>query len=101
MDEADFTIVQDIIRILNEQRKVEWIDVHNLRAQKYGNELHIDCHMTLPNYFDLNRVHEEVALVDQMINREAHTDTELVYPYRPLPAILLPLLQHAQLPHTL
>ena len=77
MDEADFTIVQDIIRILNEQRKVEWIDIHNLRAQKYGNELHIDCHMTLPNYFDLNRVHEEVALVDKLINKEAHIDTEL------------------------
>ncbi len=77
MDEADFTIVQDIIRILNEQRKVEWIDVHNLRAQKYGNELHIDCHMTLPNYFDLNRVHEEVALVDRMINTETHINTEL------------------------
>lgn len=77
MDEADFNIVQDIIRILNEQRKVEWIDVHNLRAQKYGNELHVDCHMTLPNYFDLNRVHEEVALVDKLINENAHVDTEL------------------------
>lgn len=76
MDEADFTIVQDLIRILNEQRKVEWIDVHNLRAQKYGHELHIDCHLTLPNYFDLNRVHDEVHLVDELINKEAKIKTE-------------------------
>ena len=55
----------------------EWIDIHNFRAQKYGNELHIDCHMTLPNYFDLNRVHEEVSLVDKLINEEASIKTEL------------------------
>lgn len=77
MDEADIDIVQHIINVLNEQRKPEWIDVHNLRAQKYGPELHIDCHMTLPNYFDLNRVHEEVALVDKLINQRGGIKTEL------------------------
>lgn len=76
MDETDFNIVSDIVKVLGEQRRDEWIDIHNLRAQKYGNELHIDCHLTLPNYFDLNRVHEEVKLVDQMVNREAGIVTE-------------------------
>ena len=77
MDEADFKIVDHVISVLNEKRKVEWIDVHNLRAQKYGNELHIDCHMTLPNYFDLNRVHQEISLVDLLINDEVSIKTEL------------------------
>jgi cation diffusion facilitator family transporter len=77
MDEADFKIVDDVIAVLNAKRKVEWIDVHNLRAQKYGNELHIDCHMTLPNYFDLNRVHQEVHLVDVLINTDVSIKTEL------------------------
>lgn len=76
MDEADFIVVSDVVKILNDQRKEEWIDVHNFRAQKYGNELHIDCHVTLPNYFDLNRVHEEVSLIDKLINQEV-TKTEL------------------------
>ncbi|MDB5007034.1 MAG: cation diffusion facilitator family transporter [Mucilaginibacter sp.] len=76
MDEADFGVVTEIVEVLNEKRRVEWIDIHNFRAQKYGNELHIDCHMTLPNYFDLNRVHEEVKLVDMLINKEV-TRTEL------------------------
>lgn len=70
MDEADFGVVLDILKVLNEKRKDEWIDIHNFRAQKYGNELHIDCHMTLPNYFDLNRVHGEVSLVDKLVNNE-------------------------------
>lgn len=77
MDEADFQVVSDIVAILNDKRRDEWIDIHNFRAQKYGNELHIDCHMTLPNYFDLNRVHEEVSLVDKLINEEASIKTEL------------------------
>ncbi|RYD90015.1 MAG: cation transporter [Sphingobacteriales bacterium] len=77
MDETDFGIVTNILKVLNDRRKDEWIDIHNLRAQKYGSELHIDCHLTLPNYFDLNRVHEEVSLVDKMINTEAGVKTEL------------------------
>ena len=76
MDEADFGVVTEIVKVLDEQRRDEWIDLHNFRAQKYGNELHIDCHMTLPNYFDLNRVHEEVSLVDKLINSKI-TKTEL------------------------
>jgi cation diffusion facilitator family transporter len=76
MDEADFGVVNEVIEVLNEKRKDAWIDIHNFRAQKYGNELHIDCHLTLPNYFDLNRVHLEVKLVDELINKEV-TKTEL------------------------
>jgi len=76
MDEADFTLVTEAIKVLNEKRRDSWIDIHNFRAQKYGNELHIDCHLTLPNYFDLVKVHEEVKLVDKLINEEV-TQTEL------------------------
>ncbi|WP_214071245.1 cation diffusion facilitator family transporter [Mucilaginibacter sp. dw_454] len=68
MDEADFDVVANVVKYLGDNRRDAWIDVHNLRAQKYGNELHIDCHLTLPYYFDLNKVHEEVSLVDKMLN---------------------------------
>lgn len=77
MDEADFQVVTDIIKVLGDRRREAWIDVHNLRAQKYGTELHIDCHLTLPSYFDLTTVHNEVSLVDKMINHEFGVKTEL------------------------
>ena len=76
MDETDIEVVTNVVEVLSSNRTEAWIDVHNFRAQKYGNELHIDCHLTLPNYFDLNRVHEEVSLVDKLINNEV-TKTEL------------------------
>jgi len=76
MDEADFSVVTEVIKALNEKKRDSWIDIHNFRAQKYGNDLHIDCHLTLPNYFDLTQVHEEVKKVDKLINDEV-TKTEL------------------------
>jgi cation diffusion facilitator family transporter len=76
MDETDYEVVTQVVKFLNDNRRDEWIDVHNFRAQKYGNELHIDCHLTLPYYFDLNKVHEEVSLVDKLINNDV-TKTEL------------------------
>ncbi|MGB4773743.1 MAG: cation diffusion facilitator family transporter [Daejeonella sp.] len=68
MDESDFEVVHEVVAILNAHRKNSWIDVHNLRTQRYGNELHIDCHLTLPYYFDLNQVHEEVSGLDKLVN---------------------------------
>lgn len=76
MDETDFDVVEKVVKMLDEKRRDEWIDIHNFRAQKYGNELHIDCHLTLPNYFDLIKVHEEVKRVDELINSDG-TKTEL------------------------
>ncbi len=77
MDESNIDLVKDIIEILQKNRKEPWIDVHNLRAQQYGADLHIDCHFTLPYYFDLNRVHQEISSIDKLINGNAHRKTEL------------------------
>ena len=76
MDESDTDSINEVITLLNKNRKNSWIDVHNLRAQRYGHELHIDCHVTLPYYFDLNKVHEEVSSVERLTNNEALIQTE-------------------------
>ncbi|TWR31007.1 cation transporter [Mucilaginibacter pallidiroseus] len=76
MDETDFIVVSDMVKVLDDNRRSEWIDIHNLRAQKYGSELHIDCHLTLPNYFDLIKVHEEVKMVETLVNDKAGIRTE-------------------------
>lgn len=87
MDESNVDLVKDIINILQENRKDPWIDVHNLRAQQYGADLHIDCHITLPYYFDLNHVHHEISAIDKLINGNADRKTELfIHPDPCLPA---------------
>lgn len=77
MDESNIELVKDIVAMLQENRQDAWIDVHNLRAQQYGSDLHIDCHITLPYYYDLNKVHTEISDIDKMINGNAAHATEL------------------------
>ena len=69
MDESDLTLVEEVVDILQKNRHRPWIDVHNLRTQQYGPEFHIDCHVTLPYYFDLNKVHKEISQIDELINK--------------------------------
>lgn len=76
MDESDSDTSDEIIAILNKHRKESWIDMHNLRTQRYGPDIHIDCHLTLPYYFDLNKVHREVSEVDKLVNNQANSRTE-------------------------
>lgn len=77
MDETDEQAVRQIVDILQQNRRDAWIDIHNLRVQRYGPEMHIDCHLTLPNYFDLIRVHDEVSAVDKLVNDHTKIPTEL------------------------
>ena len=77
MDESNMELVKDIVQILQQHRAYCWIDVHNLRAQQYGAELHVDCHVTLPYYFDLNAVHQEISNIDHLINISGAYQTEL------------------------
>lgn len=76
MDESDLDAIDNIISLLNNYRKDAWIDVHNLRAQRYGAEMHIDCHVTLPYYLDLNQVHAEVSEIDRSIGQNIDDKTE-------------------------
>ena len=76
MDESDFETADEVTSILNVNRKDSWIDIHNLRTQRYGPDIHIDCHLTLPYYFDLNKVHEEVSEVDAMMNSKVSSSIE-------------------------
>lgn len=57
MDEADQTIIADIVELLNQHRQSAWIDVHNLRVIDYAGFYHIDCHVTVPYFLNVNEAH--------------------------------------------
>ncbi|HMJ47515.1 MAG TPA: cation diffusion facilitator family transporter, partial [Ferruginibacter sp.] len=44
MDEADIDLLKKMVATLNNNRSVNWMDLHNLRIIKYGPTLHLDCH---------------------------------------------------------
>ena len=60
MDEQDPDLLNQIIRVLEENRRIEWIDVHNMKIQQFGANLHIDAHITLPWYYSLREAHNEM-----------------------------------------
>jgi len=65
MDEADMALLENVITEINANRNKNWVDLHNLRVIKYGPLLHIDCHLTMPWYFN---VHEAHTHMDQFTN---------------------------------
>ena len=60
MDEADITLLNKMVHYVNEHRRVNWIDIHNLRVIRYGGVLHIDCHLTVPWYLNVHEAHGEI-----------------------------------------
>ncbi|HLT06224.1 MAG TPA: cation diffusion facilitator family transporter [Cyclobacteriaceae bacterium] len=67
MDESNPKAMKATVKILNRYRKDNWIDVHNMRVQQYGGDRHIDLHLTLPYYYDLRAVHDEVHQVEEAL----------------------------------
>ncbi|WP_343674980.1 cation diffusion facilitator family transporter [Chitinophaga sp.] len=68
MDETDMQVVDKVIQVLQEHRREKWIDIHNMRVQQYGNNYHIDCHLTLPYYLLLSDGHEELKAIEKLVN---------------------------------
>lgn len=82
MDETDMKVVDRVTGILNRHRRPAWIDVHNMRVQQYGNNYHIDCHVTLPWYLNLSEVHDELKIMEDCVSRElgAHEVEFFIHP---------------------
>jgi cation diffusion facilitator family transporter len=70
MDEADSELLAHLIKWLNQNRRQNWIDLHNLRVIKYGSVLHIDCHLTVPWYLNVKEAHSEIEELAALIKKE-------------------------------
>ena len=58
MDEADTESLRRITDALEVSREPWCIDVHGLRAWRSGALQHVDLHVAVPRYFDVERVHD-------------------------------------------
>jgi cation diffusion facilitator family transporter len=77
MDEADMVLLEKMVQVLNTHRTDAWVDLHNLRVIKYGNVLHVDCHLTIPWYFNINQAHEEIDILGSLIRKDFGESLEL------------------------
>ena len=77
MDEVDEDLIEGLVKVLDEKRKEDWIDVHKFRVIKYGSSLHIDCHLTLPCYYNLEESHQSVKDLELLMEEECQQPVEL------------------------
>jgi len=77
MDEADEELLEKMVKAFNANRKENWVDVHNLRVIKYGSILHVDCHLTVPWYLNVNEAHAEIEALGSIIKKEFGESIEL------------------------
>lgn len=77
MDEQDTEIVSAIIKVLEDNREIDWIDIHNMKVQQFGANLHIDAHITLPYYYSLREAHQEMEKV--IILLVGHTERQVEF----------------------
>jgi divalent metal cation (Fe/Co/Zn/Cd) transporter len=67
MDEADLALLEEVVGELNKNRNIQWVDLHNLRVIKYGSLMHIDCHLTVPWFLNVNEAHQVVEEFTNLI----------------------------------
>jgi len=77
MDEADLKLLTRLVEVLNANRQVNWVDLHNLRVIKYGSVLHVDCHLTVPWYLNVHEAHREIDALAKLIRNEFGESLEL------------------------
>lgn len=59
MDKADLTLIEQFGKLINDNKKDEWIDIHNFKLVKYGDVFHINCDLVLPFDTPLAVAHQE------------------------------------------
>lgn len=77
MDEADEKLLSRLVEVLNRTRRENWVDLHNLRVIKYGSVLHLDCHLTVPWYHNVNEAHAEIEALARTVKKEFGESVEM------------------------
>jgi cation diffusion facilitator family transporter len=77
MDKADMELLKKLVDYLNKNRRVNWIDLHNVRIIKFGSILHLDAHLTVPWYLNVHEAHLEVDELSRLIKNEFGESLEM------------------------
>ena len=77
MDEADTALLKKMVVMLNNSRRDNWVDLHNLRIIKYGSRIHMDCHLTVPWYLNVHEAHIEIDALSNLVKIEYGESVEL------------------------
>ena len=78
MDEADVATLERILSIILRDRTPEWIDVHHLRSWRSGEIFHVDFHLTIPFYWNIDEAHSFQKKILKRIAEELGQGTQVL-----------------------
>jgi len=90
MDEASDDLLGTLAAALEAHRHPEWIDVHSLRAWRSGNLVHVDMHIVVPRYLDVEAAHAIDEEVSAVVDRAVDGPTEVIVHFDPCRPRLCP-----------
>lgn len=79
IDTQDPKLMRRLAEALERERRPEWIDIHNVRIQRYGAALHVDGHVTFPWYWSLREAHEAMKELEATLRRELRQPVEFFW----------------------
>ena len=78
MDASDPELLDRIAAHLEAYRRPVWIDIHQLRAWRAGNLVHIDLHLVLPIDLTLEQAHDEAKRVETLLIDHFHGNASVL-----------------------
>lgn len=78
MDHSDLIDIERVVELVNAKRREAWIDIHDLRVISYGESIHLDCHLTVPWYYDIRRGHDECDALEAVLVEGLHPNEAMV-----------------------
>jgi cation diffusion facilitator family transporter len=74
MDEADAEVLNKLVATISEKRRSTWINIHKLTYLKFGHVSHVDLHLTLPWYFNMNEANAEINIIKDILRNNLPED---------------------------
>jgi cation diffusion facilitator family transporter len=79
MDASDPRLLDRITALLNQHRRPDWIDIHQLRAWRAGSLIHVDLHLVLPGDVALREAHHEAKALERLLLEDFQNISVLIH----------------------
>ncbi|MCX7764074.1 MAG: cation diffusion facilitator family transporter [Bacteroidia bacterium] len=99
VDAQDPRLLNRLTELIKAHHRPEWIDIHNVRIQRYGQALHVDGHITLPWYWSLREAHEAMKALEDVLRKELQVEVEFFWHMDPCEPVCCPFCELRACPH--
>lgn len=79
LDEHDMTTLEELAKVFNKNQRQGLIDLHNLKVIRSGRFHHVDAHLVIPEFWDIDTAHKFSNLLEYDIVNDYPFDGEIAF----------------------